>query len=251
MIANTNGSMVLNGSALNHAKAFDPVEEFAVIGDPRLEATFHIRSYRKSDHDDICRLCCDTGYMGYPVDTFFHDRELFADLFTRPYLNHEPEWGMVVEADGKVVGYLLGSVSRYFDWFQMFSGFQTSMKMVTRILTGRYAGHPRSRQFVRWLFTAGLKEQPKHPHNAAHMHWELHKDYRGRGIARQMWLIYERRLREAGIRRCYGSFFSHPKRRPEAAYARFGFRVFDRCRTTLFEPEISEPVEVVCVSKDL
>jgi hypothetical protein len=35
------------------------------------------------------------------------------------------------------------------------------------------------------------------------------------------------------------------------AYARYGFEVFDRRRTTLFEPEIREPVEVVCVCKSL
>jgi hypothetical protein len=34
----------------------------------------------------------------------FQDRELFAELFTRPYLDHEPEWGTVAESNGQVVG---------------------------------------------------------------------------------------------------------------------------------------------------
>src|SRR5579883_1462107 len=107
MIANTNGSMVLNGSVLNNSATPVATEEFAVIGNPRFHEPVRIRAYQKSDREAICRLCCDTGFLGRPVDSLFADRDLFAELFTRPYLDHEPEWGMVVEADGKVVGYLL------------------------------------------------------------------------------------------------------------------------------------------------
>lgn len=211
----------------------------------------HIRPFQNSDRKTICQLCCETGFLGEPADSVFHDRELFADLFTKPYLDHEPEWALVVEADGRVVGYLLGSVRPDFDLIQLRSGFQTAARMIFRLLSGRYVTHPRSRRFVRWLFISGFREQPKHPRNAAHLHFDIAKNYRGCGIGRRLWEDYERRLRAAGIKRCYGSFFSHPKRRPESAYARYGFHVFDRCRTTLFEPEIPEPVEVVCMSKDL
>jgi GNAT superfamily N-acetyltransferase len=102
---------------------------------------------------------------------------------------------------------------------------------------------------VRWLFTAGLWEQPRHPRPAAHLHLDVAKEYRGRGIGRRFWGLFEQRLRSAGITQCYGAFFSYRSRRPESAYARYGFTVFDRRRTTLFQPEISDPVEVVCVCK--
>lgn len=248
MIANTKNTIALNrhafpGIGLSQAPA-PPLPRDVYVGDDT-----RIRQYEESDHDAICRLCCDTGFFGAPVDQLFRDRDLFADLFTRQYLTYEPEWGMVAEAEGRVVGYLLGSVSRYFDWLQMWSGFKTSSKMVFRLLTGRYADHPRSRKFVRWLFTAGMREQPRHPPNAAHLHFDIDKRFRGRGIGRKLWEVYEQRLHDAGVRQCYGAFFSHPKRRPELVYARFGFEVFDRCRTTLFEPEVTEPVDVVCMSK--
>lgn len=211
----------------------------------------NIRPYRQTDRDAICRLCCDTGFLGAPVDTLFQDRELFADLFTKPYLDHEAEWVSVAEVQGQVVGYLLGSVCKNFDRVLMRSGFQTASRMLLRLATGRYAAHPRSRRFIRWLLTAGLWEQPKHPANAAHLHVQLDKHFRGRGIGRQLWKNYERRLQGIGMKQCYGSFFSHAGRRPELAYARYGFKVFDRTPTTLFQPEISEPVEVVCVHKTL
>lgn len=250
MIANTDGLVIPNGHALSK-RAMSRAKDVTASRELQVDGSICIRPYRPEDRKAICNLCSETGFLGHPVDSLFHDREMFAELFTRPYLDHEPEWGTVAESDGQVVGYLLGSVCRHFELLQMFTGFQTAAKIVLRLATGRYAHHPRSRKFVRWLFTAGLREQPRHPRGAAHLHWDVHRDYWGCGIPRRLWRDYERRLRIAGIEKCYGSFFSYRDRRPELAYARYGFSVFDRRRTTLFEPEISDPVEVVCVSKDL
>jgi GNAT superfamily N-acetyltransferase len=210
-----------------------------------------IRPYEEKDREAVRRICCDTGLWGNPIESLFTDREIFADLFAKPYLDHEPEWALIAEDRGRVVGYLLGSICPNFDLVLMHSGFQTAMKMLGRFATGRYAKHPRSRRFIRWLLTSGFWEQPRHPASAAHLHWEIEKNHRGKGIARLFWMAYEKKLRAAGVKQCYGAFFSHPGRQPEHVYARFGFSVFDRKRTTLFEPEISEPVDVVCVQKVL
>ncbi|EEF57805.1 GNAT family N-acetyltransferase [Pedosphaera parvula] len=251
MIADGNGSIALNGHVFNGAKNSVVAEDLVLLREPPCQEQICIRPCKTSDHGSIQRLCCETGFLGRPVDPMFHDHDLFAELFTRPYLDYEPGWSMVAEANGRIVGYLLGSVSRYFDWLQLWCGFQTASKMGFRFATGRYANHARSRKFVRWLFTAGMKEQPKHPDGAAHLHLDIDARYRGRGIGRKLWETYEQRLRGVGIERCYGAFFSHPGRRPESAYARFGFTVFDRRRTTMFEPDIPHPVEVVCVCKNL
>lgn len=210
-----------------------------------------IRPYKTGDRSDIRRICCDTGFLGNPVETIFNDREIFADLFTAPYLDREPHWAWVAENNGKIVGYLLGSVSPTFHRTLMLSGFQTTMKMIGRAAIGRYANHPRSKHFIRWLLTNGYWEQPKYPDNAAHLHFDIEKNHRGLGLGWRLWHVYETQLRRAGVERCYGSFFSWPKRRPESVYSRFGFSIFDRKQTTIFRPEISETVEVVCVHKNL
>lgn len=218
------------------------------LATPEPEAV-RIRNYRERDRAAIQRLCCDTGFLGEPIDSLFQDRELFAELFTKPYLDHKPEWALVAEAQGRVVGYLLGSVGRDFEWALLRSGFQTTFKMLFRLALGRYDRHPRSRQFVRWLMSCGFREQPKHPSNAAHLHWDIERPYRGRGVSQRLWQVFQERLMAHGVQQCYGSFFSYPQRRPERIYARFGFRVFDRRVTTLFWPELRETVEVVCVHK--
>ncbi|MGH7968778.1 MAG: hypothetical protein ACREIC_08640, partial [Limisphaerales bacterium] len=143
---------------------------------PKIPAAFprvRVRGYQPADRDTIRTLCCETGYLGNPIDALFQDRELFADLFTKAYLEHQAHWAFVAEDNGRVVGYLLGAVSRSFELQLLRWGFVTASRMVLRLVAGRYAGHPRSRRFVRWLLTAGFREQPRHPANAAHLHWDV------------------------------------------------------------------------------
>src|SRR5437868_15380320 len=73
------------------------------------EKAFTIRSYRKTDRDAVRKLCCQTGFLGMPIDPVYEDRQLFADFFTTYYTDWEPESSFVVEIDGQIRGYLLGS----------------------------------------------------------------------------------------------------------------------------------------------
>ena len=73
------------------------------------EKAFMIRSYRASDREAVRRLCCQTGFLGEPIDPVYQDHELFADFLTTYYTDHEPESSFVLELDGEIRGYLLGS----------------------------------------------------------------------------------------------------------------------------------------------
>ncbi len=73
------------------------------------EKAFTIRSYRESDREAVRRLCCQTGFLGEPIDPVYEDRQLFADFLTTYYTDHEPESSFVLEVDGEIRGYLLGS----------------------------------------------------------------------------------------------------------------------------------------------
>ena len=70
---------------------------------------YSIRSYQASDRVAVRKLCCETGFLGSPIDPVFQDRELFADFLTTYYTDHEPESSFVLEIDGQIRGYLLGS----------------------------------------------------------------------------------------------------------------------------------------------
>ena len=73
------------------------------------QRAYTIRGYQASDRDAVRRLCCRTGFLGTPVDPVYEDRELFADFLTTYYTDHEPESSFVLEVDGELKGYLLGS----------------------------------------------------------------------------------------------------------------------------------------------
>src|SRR5919109_2170031 len=70
---------------------------------------YSIRSYDPGDRVAIRNLCCATGFLGDPIDPVFQDRELFADFLTTYYTDQEPESSFVLEVDGEIRGYLLGS----------------------------------------------------------------------------------------------------------------------------------------------
>jgi len=210
-----------------------------------------VRQNQDNDREEIRRICCDTRFLGNPIDRMYQDRELFADLFTNPYLDYEPEWTLVAESEGRVAGYLTGSVDPHVNRTLMRSGFQTACKMVSRLITGKYSQHPRNEQFVRWVLTRGLMEQPKHPDGAAHLHANLEKPWRCGWVARRLLAIFEGMLLAAGVDYYYAKFFSCPERNPERLYGRLGFEIYDRTETTIFQPEIADTVYIVCVPKTL
>src|SRR5438046_10289197 len=69
---------------------------------------FLIRGYRRSDREGVRKLCCDTGFLGEPIDPVYEARELFADFLTTYYNDHEQETCFLLEVAGEIRGYLLG-----------------------------------------------------------------------------------------------------------------------------------------------
>jgi hypothetical protein len=213
--------------------------------------TATVRQYREDDREELRRICCETGFLGFPIDPIYQDRELFADLFTNPYLDYEPEWTLVVETGDRIAGYLMGTVNPNFHRILMLSGFHTACKMISRLLTGRYADHPRSEQFVRWVLVRGLMEQPKHPENAGHLHMNLERPLRWGSVARRLLAMYEEMLAAADLDHYYVKFFSCSQRNPERMYHRLKFEIYDRVLSTIFQPEVPGSLSVVCALKKL
>ena len=99
---------------------------------------FLIRGYRRTDREAVRKLCCDTGFLGHPIDPVYQDRELFADFLTTYYTDHEPESCFLLEVDGEIRGYLLGSrkpLRNQLYSFQQTSGFFSALSGVIRVTT--------------------------------------------------------------------------------------------------------------------
>ena len=69
-----------------------------------------IRPYVPADRESVRHICCETADCGNPVESILPDRHLVADLMTRYYTDYEPQATWVAGSEGRVVGYLSGTV---------------------------------------------------------------------------------------------------------------------------------------------
>lgn len=68
----------------------------------------NIRPYKAEDRPALRALCCDVADRGGPIENFFPDREVAADLLTKYYTDWEPQSSFVALCDGRMVGYING-----------------------------------------------------------------------------------------------------------------------------------------------
>lgn len=217
-----------------------------------LRPDVRIRAYEKKDREVLQRLCCDTAFFGTPIDIVFKDRELFAELITAPYLDYEPEWTLVGESGGRVIGYLMGSASPSFFRYRAKTGAATLVKIGRRLVRGDYSDHPRSERFARWLFTRSWREDPPSPRQAAHFHCNTQPGFRwaNSGFALAAWRLFEEALRREGVDHYFAKALSCSGRNVERAYTRLGFELYSKRKTTIFATEVSH-LKMVCMHKAL
>lgn len=209
---------------------------------------FTIRSYRPADRESVRQLCCDTGFLGNAIDPVFEDRELFADYLTSYYTDREPESSFVLEVDGEVRGYLLGSRRPMRQ--QVHNFFQNASLFLRGIV--RYPRYNEaSRAFVKWILCNGWREVPAAPRRCAHFHINLLADARKVATTRALMDAYLAYLHTQGERRVYGQMVTYESRRGSKMFERYGFRVLNKARISKYDNLYPEPVYLCTVVKDL
>lgn len=147
-----------------------------------------VRPYEPRDREALRALACDTADRGKPIERFFRDREVAADLLTRYYTDFEPQATWIAESDGQLIGYLTGCLDS---------------RRSRRILTWRVVplavlkacGRGTCFAAQTWrLVSAGLKtwlrggfhrevSPAKYP---AHLHLNVHQGFRGRQVGHRL-----------------------------------------------------------------
>ena len=213
-----------------------------------MESGFTIRSYKGSDRDAIRRLCCETGFLGEPIDPVYSDRELFADFLTTYYTDKEPESSFVVEREGELCGYLLGSRKPLRN--QLYAFWQ-NISLFLKVL-GRYPRYnERSRRFIRWTITHGWREVPAAPRRVPHFHINLLPEARKMSTTRALMSAYLSYLYRCGEKRVYGQIVTFESRRGEKMFERYGFNVLNRAEITKYKALYPESVYLSTVIKNL
>jgi GNAT superfamily N-acetyltransferase len=159
-----------------------------------------IRAYEPRDREAVRQICCDTADAGEPAESFFPDREVFADLLTLYYTDYEPSSTWVAEQDGQVVGYLTGCLDtrrflRAMAWRLVPRTLVKALvrgtlwhRQVLKLLDANLAG---------WL-RGGFRRQVSLGNYPAHLHINLRKDNRGQQIGRQLVERFLEQARQAG-----------------------------------------------------
>ncbi len=209
---------------------------------------FVIRSYRSSDRAAVRRLCCETGFLGEPIDPVYQDHELFADFLTTYYTDHEPESSFVLEIDGEIRGYLLGSRKPLIN--QLYA-FQQNVVLFLRALVRYPRYNQRSRRFVRWMVSHGWREVPAAPRRVPHFHINLLPDARKVATTRALMSAYLSYLYRCGEKHVYGQIVTFESRRGEKMFERYGFRVLNRAEITKYKAFYPESVYLSTVIKNL
>jgi hypothetical protein len=212
------------------------------------EDSFTIRSYRKTDREAVRRLCCDTGFLGEPIDPVYQDRQLFADFLTTYYTDHEPESSFVVEINSEIRGYLLGSRKPLQN--QLYSFWQ-NVSLFIKALTRYFRYNERSRRFVRWTLVYGWREVPAAPRRVPHFHINLLPDARKMSTTRALMSAYLSYLYRCGEKRVYGQIVTFESRRGEKMFERYGFKVLNRAEITKYKMFHPHSVYLSTVIKNL
>jgi len=209
---------------------------------------FLIRGYRASDRESVRKLCCETGFLGEPIDPVYQDRELFADFLTTYYTDHEPESCFLLEVDGEISGYLLGSRKPLQN--QLYALYQ-NVWLFFRALTRYFRYNQRSRRFIRWILAYGWREVPAQPRQVPHFHINLLPEARKVSTTRALMSAYLSYLYRSGEKRVCGQIVTFESRRGEKMFERYGFKVLNRAEITKYKAFYPESVYLSTVIKNL
>ncbi len=208
----------------------------------------HVRNYEPRDRAAVRRLCCETGFLGNPIDPVFEDRELFADYLTAYYTDVEPEASFVLEHNAQVKGYLLGSRrplrQQWFGFFQNLRLFAIGMWRYRRYNTA-------TREFIHWILKNSWREVPAAPRRTAHFHINILPEAKGLAGSAGMMERYCDFLRSKGETQVFGQMVTFESRRGAKVFERFGFRVVGKKEITKYRGKHPEPVYLTTVIKHL
>lgn len=218
------------------------------LGSETSSALVIIRRYESRDRAAVRFLCCETGFLGKAINPVFEDRELFADYLTRYYTDIEPESSFVLEQDGVVKGYLLGS---YRPSRQQLFNFFNNLNLFARGMA-KYPFYSKpTRDFIGWILRNSWREVPTTPRRSAHFHFNILPEAQGLAHARKLMNTYLDHLRSKNVRQVYGQVVTFESRRGAKVFERYGFQVLERKEITKYRHTHPEPVYLTTVLKEL
>lgn len=204
-----------------------------------------VRAYRLQDRDGVRRVYADTAFFGEPVEAYFDDRELFADLGVSMYTDHYPDYIFVADDTGKVVGYVSGSPTG--DVGVHVHALKSLPRILGRLAACRYCMGRKTLVYLGMSVRAGLCGELLEIRRAeypANLHINLETGYCGRGLGVALMRTYLDKLRSE---RVPGVHLVTTNRNQAALglYQRLGFQLLSEKRTRMWQRYVGGEVRLM------
>ncbi len=193
-----------------------------------------IRPYQPADEPAVRRICIETGLKGQ-LDQIFSDAEAFADLWLNPFLRVPKPVAWVAERDGEIVGYLVGHFGHISVLAKLSRVLPTLFKVTGRALVGKYAHHPPSLAFVRWLWFRAWREAPAMPKRLPTFHFNLATEARDGRLGDELMAEFFAAARAQGHQEFSIQVFVRPGMRDLKFYDRLGCHLLDVKETSVLK----------------
>jgi len=205
------------------------------------------------DASQMADLVFNNAFLGQPFDVICSCKQWFSDVVLTPYIKHQPENIHVAihQASGRLVGYLTGSTGGV--QFE-----QLQYQMVRRQVVSLAASltmpwtffDQSSRSFATHVIFKGENERPVHPQSGVHWHFQVDKDFRGRGIGTALLQRFVDDAIAAGFELMWAEVSSYPEKPPDY-FEDQGWSIFDAKPTEIFSSHVDFPVETLCITKPI
>lgn len=205
-----------------------------------------VRPYEARDRDAIRFICCETGFMGEPMERYMDGREVFADLWSAYWTDYENEHIWVSEADGKVVGYIFGGLDTKRQeriWVR-----KLFPKIIYKAFTTDCLRSRKTRRYLKHAFRSYRRGEIEMPHLGneypAHLHTNILDGYRGIGLGKKMLLVWLDHLRNHKATAIHLVTTTRNKL-AVPFYKHMGFKVLFEIPTTMWEYIVDEPIAML------
>lgn len=205
----------------------------------------------ESDEKQMRDLVWDNAFLGEPFDTICSAKGFFGDVVLRPYIKYQPENIHVAidSASGKLVGYLTGSMGgAQFEraQYEMVKGRVKSLAVSLAMPWNFFDTATRS--FAAHIIFRGESERPAHPEGGAHWHFQIDKDFRGKGIGTKLLRQFIADVIKSDLSLLWGEVMVYPEK-PRGYFEDRGWGIHDVKPTGIFGDHVDFPVEIMCITK--
>jgi len=198
------------------------------------QAAVLVRKFNKADREAVRSICCDTADLGSPLEGFYSDRKVVADLVTSYYTDYQSDATWVAVKDDRVIGYLTGCLDTSSFIKVMFFRIMPRV-LIESIFRGCFFQSGSWRMVsigLRSLFMGGFSRKIPYRIYSAHLHIDIIRSCRGIGIGK---LLMDNFLQQATAEGVPGIHLSVRDDNLSARgfFESFGFKEFARYRIAI------------------